>query len=223
MDQLTLAVRLVLFAVFAAAGIAKLRDRAGARQAVAGFGVPATLVGSFAAVLPVTELLVAVALLVSATAVAGAVAAEVLLGAFIAGIVASLARGRRPDCRCFGQLHSAPVGGRTLTRNVAMAAAAGLVVFRGPGTGIGSWASGLTGLGWAALVAAIALTVAFVIEGSLLLSAWRRRGAGGTTQGSGPIPATPIPPSRAALSTEAAFPDPRGSRTDPGPGATAPE
>jgi peroxiredoxin len=39
-----------------------------------------------------------------------------------------MVRGRKPDCHCFGQLHSEPVGRQTLIRNAVLAAVAGLVV-----------------------------------------------------------------------------------------------
>jgi peroxiredoxin len=47
---------------------------------------------------------------------------------FVAGIGYNLARGRTPDCHCFGQLHSAPAGWSTLIRNLVLAALAGVVV-----------------------------------------------------------------------------------------------
>jgi peroxiredoxin len=54
-----------------------------------------------------------------------------LLLLFVAGIGVNLARGRKPDCHCFGQLHSAPAGWSTLARNGALAALAGLVLWAG--------------------------------------------------------------------------------------------
>ena len=50
---------------------------------------------------------------------------------FIAGIGANLARGHKPDCRCFGQLYSAPAGWKTLARNGVLAAIAGFVIWEG--------------------------------------------------------------------------------------------
>ncbi len=55
-----------------------------------------------------------------ATAVAGAILAVALLGLFTGAIAVSMARGRRPACRCFGQVSASPVGGRTLARNGAL-------------------------------------------------------------------------------------------------------
>ena len=129
--------RLVLAAVFSVAGITKLIDREGSRQAFADFGLPASLATPLVILLPVTELAVAIALLPASTAFWGAVGALVLLLLFVAGIGANLARGRRPDCHCFGQLHSAPAGWKTLTRNGVLAALAGFLVWSGWNSDVG--------------------------------------------------------------------------------------
>jgi hypothetical protein len=165
----------VLAAVFAVAAVAKLADRDGARQAVRAFGVPGRLAGPVAAALPPAELAVAVALLITTTAVAGAIGSVALLALFLAGISRSLAQGRQPDCRCFGQLHSAPIGWKTLARNLALLAVAALAAAAGPGAGVGTWASGMSAVEWATLMVAIVLVVAFVVEGSLLVERWRNR------------------------------------------------
>src|SRR4051794_29182842 len=110
MDALELIARFVLFAVFAVAGLTKLADRPGSREALVAFGVPERLASPGAAALPVAELAVAVLLIPAATAAIGAVGALVLLLGFCAGIVRSMIRGEAPDCHCFGQLHSEPVG-----------------------------------------------------------------------------------------------------------------
>jgi uncharacterized membrane protein YphA (DoxX/SURF4 family) len=135
-DAALLIARLLLAAVFAAAGAAKLVDLAGSRAAVAGFGVPDRVAGPVGTLVPFAELATAVLLLPAVTARAGATAALALLLAFSIGIAASIARGEAPDCRCFGQLHSEPVGRRTLARNFALALVAGLVV-AGDDTGPG--------------------------------------------------------------------------------------
>src|SRR5947207_5230825 len=142
MILLLMLARLVLVAVFLVAGVAKLADLAGSRQALRDFGVPARLADPFGLLLPLTELVVAVALLFPATAYWGAVGALVLLLLFVGGIGYNLARGRQPDCHCFGQLHSAPAGWPTLLRNLVLATIAGLVVVFGrnsPGLGLFDW------------------------------------------------------------------------------------
>jgi len=128
MSIVLLLARVGLSLVFFVAGFAKLADLAGSRQAMRDFGVPVALVSPFGALLPLTELAVAVALLPSIFAWRGAIGALVLLLLFVAGISSNLARGRTPDCHCFGQLHSAPAGPSTLIRNLVLAAVAGVVV-----------------------------------------------------------------------------------------------
>lgn len=122
MSAALLIAALGLALVLAVAGLAKLADLDGSRQAVAAFGVPDRFAGALGALLPVAELATATLLVAGAAAsrpvlVAGAVAAIALLAAFCAAIAASLLRGRAPDCHCFGQLHSAPAGAGTLARN----------------------------------------------------------------------------------------------------------
>ncbi len=168
-----LIVRAGCSAVFLVAGIAKLLDISGSREAVAGFGVPERLAPAVGVILPIFELCIAVALLVSATAWAGAVAALVLLLCFVAAIARSMIRGEAPDCHCFGQIHSAPAGWRTLVRNLLLAAGAAFVVVQGPGdvgTSATAWVGRLSGaeaMALAALVLAGILLVAgamFVFE-----------------------------------------------------------
>src|SRR5947209_19976636 len=128
MGILLLLAGLLLAAVFVVAGLAKLADRAGSRQALVGFGLPAALAAPLGLLLPLAELAVAVALLPAAWAWWGALGALALLLLFVSGIGYNLAHGRQPDCHCFGQLHSAPAGWPTLTRNLVLAAIAGFVV-----------------------------------------------------------------------------------------------
>ena len=91
MDATLLGARLLLALVFTVAGVAKLADRPGSRQAMVDFGVPAVLVGPFGVLLPVAELAVAAALIPTTTVLWGAVGALVLLTLFAGGIGANLA------------------------------------------------------------------------------------------------------------------------------------
>ncbi|MBA2714248.1 MAG: hypothetical protein H0U55_11945, partial [Rubrobacteraceae bacterium] len=129
--------RLVLALVFAVAGAAKLADREGSRQAIVDFGVPAALAAPLGLLLPLAELAVAATLLPASTAWWGALGALALLSLFLVGITYNLARGRTPDCHCFGQLHSAPAGWKTLARNAVLAAVAGFVLWEGYEGGTG--------------------------------------------------------------------------------------
>ena len=115
---------LVLAAVFAVAAVTKLADRTGTRRAVVAFDAPEWSAGALALILPLAELTVAGLLLSSGTAAYGAIGALVLLAIFSVAIAVSLARGRAPDCHCFGQLHSAPASWKTLARNGVLAALA---------------------------------------------------------------------------------------------------
>ncbi len=124
--------RVVLAAVFLLAGVAKLADPKGASKALGEFGLPKAPAALLALILPVVEIGVAVALLPAESAWYGAWASLALFGVFIMAIAVNLIRGRKPDCHCFGQLHSAPVGRSTLIRNGALAALAAWLVVLGP-------------------------------------------------------------------------------------------
>src|SRR5260221_10425644 len=98
MSLALLLARLLLAAVFLVAGLAKLADLAGSRQALRDFGVPAKLSTPLGLLLPLAELAVAVALLLPATTWWGALGALALLLLFVGGIGYNLARGRQPEC-----------------------------------------------------------------------------------------------------------------------------
>jgi thiol-disulfide isomerase/thioredoxin len=57
----------------------------------------------------------------------GGAAGLALLYTFSLIVLVALALGRRPECRCFGSVRSAPVGARTLGRNLGLAVAAAYV------------------------------------------------------------------------------------------------
>jgi thiol-disulfide isomerase/thioredoxin/uncharacterized membrane protein YphA (DoxX/SURF4 family) len=128
MDAVFLLIRLLLSGTFGIAGFSKVTDPAGTRQSILDFGAPAILARPMAWLLPLAELACAIALLPAATCVWGAAGALALLLVFIVAIALNLARGRRPDCHCFGQLHSAPVGWTTLARNAILSALAIAVI-----------------------------------------------------------------------------------------------
>lgn len=134
--------RVILAIVFGVAGIAKLMDREGARRALTGFGLSQVLAAPFAWVLPLVEILVAVALLPLATAWFGGVGALLLLTSFLLGISVNLIKGNAPNCHCFGQLHSEPVSWSVFARNLLLALIAALIVVQGkdnPGLSAVDW------------------------------------------------------------------------------------
>ncbi len=134
-ESLVLALRVLLGAVFATAGVAKLRDPEGSRNALQEFGLPAPLARPGGVLLPLAEIAIAVALLFPPTARWGAIAAAVLLALFVAAIANAMAHGRAPDCHCFGQVHSEPAGRSTLVRNGVLIAIAAVVAVAGSGAG----------------------------------------------------------------------------------------
>jgi methylamine dehydrogenase accessory protein MauD len=179
MASVLLIVRVVLAAIFGVAGLAKMADRSSARQALAGFGVPARMAAPLGRLLPLVELAVAAALIPLASAWFGAVAALGLLLVFTAAIGINLALGRTPACRCFGQLHPTPVGWGTLGRNGLLAASAGLVVWGGRETaGLSgpSWSVGLEQVQLAWLAVALIGAAALAAESWFLLQLFRQQG-----------------------------------------------
>jgi peroxiredoxin len=144
MEIFLLFARLLLAGVFGVAGIAKAADLDGSRRAIAGFGIPEKLAAPLGLGLPVAEILIALALIPLSSAWVGAIAALAVLLIFSIGIAVNLARGKAPDCHCFGQLHSEPVGWSTFARNVVLIGVAGLIVVQGKES------AGLSALTWLA-------------------------------------------------------------------------
>ncbi len=169
MDGVVLLLRLLLSATFAVAGFTKLTDPQGTRQSFVDFGAPASVAGFAARLLPIAELACAIALLPAASALWGAAGTLALLLLFIAAIGNSLARGHRPACHCFGQLHSKPVGWTTIARNVALAAMATVVVLearQAPSPEFIGWLAGLDRF------AAVVLAFSIAIAALAVLWAW---------------------------------------------------
>jgi thiol-disulfide isomerase/thioredoxin len=160
---LGLAARVVLFAVFALAGVTKLADRAGTARAAAAFGAPRRLAGPLAIAIPVAELAVAALVLPAATAVAGAAGAVALLAAFSSAIAITLAQGRSIDCHCFGSARSAPISAKTLARNAGLAAVAAIAFAASLAVSPLSAVAWIGRLEGAVLVAVAATTLAVAI------------------------------------------------------------
>ena len=137
-DALVIA-RLCLAAVFFIAGVAKLADRSGTRQALADFDVPPRLADPLLLVLPAAEITVATALVFPTTARWAAAGSLVLLALFVVGLTRVLRRGEAPDCHCFGQLHSKPASWATVARNLVLALPAAYIALEGPGPSLASW------------------------------------------------------------------------------------
>jgi thiol-disulfide isomerase/thioredoxin len=165
MGAVLVGARCLLAVVFLVAAAGKARDRAGARAALTAFDVPPRLAGPGAILLPVVETVAAIALVPAPTAVAGAVLGVVLLGLFSVAIGRQLAAGRAPECQCFGQLQSEPIGPASLVRNVVLIALAVLVVAGGGGPSLTVALSGLN-------AAQVGLVVVSVLLAASLVLAW---------------------------------------------------
>ncbi len=131
MEEFLLLIRLLLAAIFGIAGIGKFLDLDGSERAIKGFGVPANLAKPFSVLLPAAEVFIAILFLPATTAWFGAILGFFLLLTFIGGMFYQMARGNTPDCHCFGQIHSAPVGKKTLIRNAVIALSAFFLVLQG--------------------------------------------------------------------------------------------
>jgi peroxiredoxin len=136
---------------------------------MADFGLPVVLASPLGLLLPLAELAVAVALIPTTTAWVGSLGALVLLLAFIAGISVNMARGNAPDCHCFGQLHSEPVGWPTLIRNGILALLTLFVALQGPGH---PGSSAVSWLGHLTTFEVITLVVAVIGFAILAVQSW---------------------------------------------------
>ncbi len=164
MDAVLIAARLILAGVFAFAALAKLRDPAGTREALAAFRVPARLRHPLSLALPVVELAVAVLLVPTGTARAAALAAAVLLVAFTVGLISVLARGEEVECNCLGSISRRPVGRLAVARNVALLALAGLVALASSAPPAVAWIGGLSSAEAVGVVVALALALACALN-----------------------------------------------------------
>lgn len=132
METSLLLIRFALAALFATAGVAKFFDPPGTEKAIIGFGIPATLARQLRSLLPLAEMLIAISLLFVDISWFGAIGAAAILVAFTVAMVIQFSKGNAPDCHCFGQIHSEPVGLPSILRNIALIALAGFLIYAGP-------------------------------------------------------------------------------------------
>ncbi len=120
-----LLLRLVLGGLLLLAGVTKLTDRAGFRQAVGEYEVlPGGLVRPFAVLLPWLETGLGVLLLLGlGTTIAASLATPLFLS-FALAIGVNLLRGRDLDCHCFGSIHAERIGWPALLRSTVLVLAA---------------------------------------------------------------------------------------------------
>jgi peroxiredoxin len=175
-----LVTRLLLAVLFFVAGIGKLFGGfANSRKALADFGVPQWLVVPSSIVLPWVELSTAGLLFPASSTRIGAVSALALLLIFNAAIAGNLALGRTPNCNCFGQLHSAPIGWRTLARNGVLIVLAGGIAWQAQHKQIPSLLQVIEGFNGKEISVAVVILLAFVaisVEALVLLQFFQQNG-----------------------------------------------
>ncbi len=180
MPVITLLLILVVAAVFLVSGTSKLLDQTQTEHMFREFGLPAALARPAALLLPLTELAAGIALLIPGLARWGAWGILLLLLLFTAVLTASLARGIRPACHCFGQLSSnTPIGWRTLLRNAVLIGMALLLIRAGPETGLETalgFLARLSPLHWLAAGGFVAFLLLAGVQFWLIWQLWRQNG-----------------------------------------------
>jgi hypothetical protein len=137
-------IAVALAALFAQAAWHKLRAPSEFAAVLAAYAlVPRTVVPTFARLLPLSELAVAVALVLPKSSQAAALAASALLLLYALAMGINLVRGRYElDCGCLGPYRRRRVSTWMVVRNVALAAAAALVALprvQRPWSAIDAW------------------------------------------------------------------------------------
>jgi len=146
-------------------------DLEGSEKAATDFGLPEWAAKPVGILLPLAEIGVAIMLLPLSTAWYGGVAALALLTIFTLAMTMQMARGNAPDCHCFGQIHSEPVGRKSILRNIFFMIVAAFLVAEGsvsPGESVASLISDQSSrenLGY--LIAIISLALLFSILAKL--------------------------------------------------------
>ncbi len=118
------AAAVVVAAVFAVAGAAKLRDLRTTVDDFDRLGLPSPEV--FARIVPLAELSVAALLLI--VPAGGAIAALATLAFFTTFLVGRLRAGVRAPCACFGTASKVPLSGVEIVRNVGLMALAAVAL-----------------------------------------------------------------------------------------------
>ncbi len=135
MEIFLLFVRIILFAILALAGIGKLFDLEGSKNAVENFGVPKSISRLVAVLLPIAEIIIAILLIPVNTSWYAAIATAILMSIFVVGMLWQIIfnDGNMPDCHCFGQIHSEPVSYKSLARNLLFLMLSFILIFSGRG------------------------------------------------------------------------------------------
>jgi uncharacterized membrane protein YphA (DoxX/SURF4 family) len=155
MPVMLLGIRLLLAAVFLAAGIGKLRDRRQFAATLTTLGVARNWTAPLATLIPGIEVLTGAGLLHYEIARHAATIGLLLLVLFTAVAMVSIWQGRTLECACFGSSASEPVGVSTVARNAGLIALSLLLNVHGPGAAMTS-----VGTTWSMLGAEAQMLVA---------------------------------------------------------------
>lgn len=135
MEFLALGLRLVLALVFLFAGLSKLPRLREFEQAVHRYDLlPPAAVQWVAVGLPPAEIVCGLLLFAGLETTIVAALLGALLSVFAVAVIVNLLRGREIDCGCFSLITPKRIGWPAVIRNLALAAAAGIVVVRAPRT-----------------------------------------------------------------------------------------
>ena len=123
--------QLVIGAIFAMAGLAKVGDLAGFAEQVHNFRLaPVALENLLAMTLPWIEVVAALALILGIRARAGGVVTAALMAVFTVAVALALVRGLDIECGCFGTADASRVGLVKLAQNLGMLALAVMASLR---------------------------------------------------------------------------------------------
>jgi uncharacterized membrane protein YphA (DoxX/SURF4 family) len=134
MDAITLAVRLLVGALFVAAGALKLGHFNDLAAAIAGFRIlPEGAIAPLAVVLPFFEIGLGLYLIVGLFTRTAAIVAALQLIVYAAAIASAVIRHIPANCGCFGPQDQAPADWPHVFIDLALAAICALVAWRAPG------------------------------------------------------------------------------------------
>lgn len=114
MECVTPAIVMIATAVILLASILKALDRPESARALRAFGVPGILSEILSFMLPAGELFSVIAIYIPTYSRAGFIALSAIMLVYCIAIAASLLRGLRPTCHCFGKLSTGNISWNTL-------------------------------------------------------------------------------------------------------------
>lgn len=134
MNGITLAVRVLVGALFVSAGLLKVGHFNDLAAAIAGFRIlPEAVIAPLAVVLPFFEIGLGIYLILGLFTRAAAIIAAVQLCLYAAAIASAVIRHIPANCGCFGPQDQAPADWPHVFIDLALAAICAAVAWRAPG------------------------------------------------------------------------------------------